>query len=114
MSATAVPTVAWLTGSWSQRDTNGGRNQSCELPTAITFLSEGRFVGDRSAGRFSADSRSITYWGRVTYDIDAGEDRSRYDLRNTLFLIRMSDDVAKIGEQPMFRCERRAPEESVR
>ena len=114
LSASAVPTAAWLTGSWSQSDTHGEHSPSCELPTAITFLPEGRFVEDRSAGRFAADSRSITYWARVTYDIDAGEDRSRYDQRSTLSLVRLGDDAARIGEQRMFRCERRAAEEPAR
>lgn len=47
---TAFPTEAWLLGTWSGRDNRGDGTAACDLPSAITYLVDGRYLSPAASG----------------------------------------------------------------
>lgn len=112
---TPVPTptimAVSLAGTWSFADNGGDPNASCDLASAITFLPGDQYFTNGESGRYRIASGSITRFDRILYDIDAGEDRSRFSQHITEAFALSGRGSAQIGARALFRCEKRAPEE---
>jgi hypothetical protein len=100
------PTLAWLVGTWSTRDNKGVRDAPCDLPSAITFLANGQYFSPKETGRFAVSASGMIYWGRITYDVDGGEDLSNFEERSTGRFTWVGDDVAYSDSVFLYRCEK--------
>ncbi len=110
-SPTPSIVAASLAGTWSIADNGGDPSASCDLASSVTFLPDGQYFTNGESGRYRIASGSITRFDRILYDIDAGEDRSRFDQHITEAFALSGRGSAQIGARALFRCEKRAPEE---
>lgn len=103
----AAPTLDWLLGTWSERNTGGKAQSACDLPTAVTFRA-GEYFSPRSMGRYALNGDRLLLWGRTDVDADAGEDRSHNAERTTRSLQRLSDTTMLRDGTALFRCNKAA------
>lgn len=106
LQPTALPTEAWLLGTWSERDNGGDRTAACDLPSAITYLADGRYLSPAASGRYALGGGSLSLWGRVIFDMEAGADRSHVGERSTLPVARLDDDAMRVGGVVLYRCDK--------
>lgn len=111
--ARAKPMVGWLLGTWSQRDTAGNAAGSCDLPSAVTFRSDGGYSSPLGFGRYALDADHLLLWDRVTIDADAGEDRSHIAERTTNIVQRLSDTAMLRDGAALFRCDKASNNRNV-
>lgn len=98
-----------LVGTWSLRDNRGDVRAACDLFSAVTYLSGGQYFSNGETGRYAADATSVTYSAKILIDMDAGEDRSQFDVREILPMAWNADHAVRIGKRQFYRCEKCEP-----
>jgi hypothetical protein len=101
---TAEATRDWLLGTWSLRDNRGAADAPCDQASAITYLPNGQYFARGASGRYTLGAGAISYWGRILYDIDAGEDRSHFEERSSTPIARIGAHALQLGDALLYRC----------
>lgn len=99
-----APTREWLLGTWSQRDNKGAADAPCDQASAVTYLPNGQYFARGASGRYALGAGAISYWGRIAYDIDAGEDRSHFEERSSVPVQRIGAQAMQLGDALLYRC----------
>ncbi|MEP9360215.1 hypothetical protein [Sphingomonas sp. KR3-1] len=99
-----APTRDWLLGTWSQRDNKGAGDAPCDQASAVTYLPGGQYFARGASGRYALGTGTISYWGRIVYDIDAGEDRSHFEERSSSPVARIDAHAMQLGGTLLYRC----------
>lgn len=100
-----APTRDWLLGTWSQRDNKGAGDAPCDQASAVTYLPGGQYFARGASGRYALGAGAISYWGRIVYDIDAGEDRSHFEERSSVPVARIGAQAMQLGAL-LYRCRK--------
>lgn len=101
-------TQAWLLGTWSLRDDGGVAGAPCDPQSVITYLPGGQYFAMGASGRYALGGGTISSWGRILYDVDAGEDRSHFEERVTEPVRRIGDHAMQRGDLLLYRCDKTA------
>ncbi len=99
-----APTRDWLLGTWSQRDNKGAADAPCDQASVTTYLPNGQYFARGASGRYALGAGAISYWGRIVYDIDAGEDRSHFEERSSVPVQRIGAQAMQLGDALLYRC----------
>lgn len=101
---TDAPTRDWLLGTWNLRDNRGVPDAPCDQASVITYLANGQYFAHGASGRYALGAGTISYWGRIVYDIDAGEDRSHFEERASVPVTRIGAHAMQLGGALLYRC----------
>lgn len=99
-----APARDWLIGTWSRRDNKGAADAPCDRASATTYLPNGQYFAWGASGRFALGVGEVSYWGRILYDIDAGEDRSHFEERSSVPVARIGAHAMQLGNALLYRC----------
>jgi hypothetical protein len=94
----------WLLGTWSLRDNKGAGDAPCDQASVVTYLPNGQYFAKGASGRYALGGGAISYWGRIVYDIDAGEDRSHFEERSSVPVQRIGAQAMQLGDALLYRC----------
>jgi hypothetical protein len=103
-----LPTLDWLAGTWSRRDNKGASGNRCDLASVITYLSSGYYVSPAGSGRYALDGAMIITWGRITFDDEAGADRSHVAERSVVPVTRLGVNAMRSQGAALYRCDKAA------
>ena len=103
-----LPTLDWLAGTWSERDNKGAPGSRCDLASVITYLTSGYYVSPAGSGHYALDGATIIIWGRITFDNEAGADRSHVDERSVVPVTRLGGNAMQSQGAPLYRCDKAA------
>lgn len=103
-----LPTLDWLAGTWSQRDNKGASGSRCDLASVITYLTSGYYVSPTGSGHYALNGATIIIWGRITFDDEAGADRSHVDERSVVPVTRFGWNAMQNQGAPLYRCDKAA------
>lgn len=104
----SLPTLDWLVGTWSERENKGASGSRCDLASVITYLTSGYYVSPVGSGRYALDGATIILWGRITFDDEAGADRSHVDERSVVPVTRLGGNVMRSRGTALYRCDKAA------
>jgi hypothetical protein len=103
-----LPTLDWLAGTWSERDNKGAPGSRCDLASVITYLTSGYYVSPAGSGHYALDGATIIIWGRITFDDEAGADRSHVDERSVVPVTRLGGNAMRSQGAAFYRCDKAA------
>jgi hypothetical protein len=103
-----LPTLDWLAGTWSRRDNKGASGNRCDLASVITYLTSGYYVSPAGSGHYALDGATIIIWGRITFDDEAGADRSHVDERSVVPVTRLGGNAMRSQGAALYRCDKAA------
>jgi hypothetical protein len=101
-----VPTLDWLAGTWSERDNKGALRTRCDLASVITYLTSGYYVSPVGSGRYALDGATLTTWGKVVFDNEAGADRSHANERSSTSVTRLGENAMQSQGVALYRCDK--------
>jgi len=107
-SRVSLPTLDWLVGTWSERDNKGALGSRCDLASVITYLTSGYYVSPAGSGRYALDGATIILWDRITFDDEAGADRSRVGERSFMPVTRLGGNAMRSRGTVLYRCDKAA------
>jgi hypothetical protein len=107
-SRVSLPTLDWLVGTWSERDNKGASGSRCDLASVITYLTSGYYVSPAGSGRYALDGATIILWNRITFDDEAGADRSHVNERSVVPVTRLRGNAMRSRGTALYRCDKAA------
>jgi hypothetical protein len=105
-SQSQAPTLDWLVGTWSRRDNKDALRTRCDLASVITYLTSGYYVSPVGSGRYALNGATLTTWGKVVFDNEAGADRSHVNERSSTSVTRLGENAMQSQGVPLYRCDK--------